>query len=146
MALGLLETNEIVCSGAKNVGSPVYVGNTTGRDGVGGTSFASSELTSASLDDRPAVQVGDPFIEKSLIEACLDAQTGDVIAAQDMGAAGLTCISAEMAANGKLGISIDLDLVPSEKIICLLINIYYLNRKRECCLLLRKKKLIIIKI
>ena len=117
MALGLLETNEIVCSGAKNVGSPVlYVGNTTGRDGVGGASFASSELTTASLDDRPAVQVGDPFLEKSLIEACLDAfQTGDVIAAQDMGAAGLTCSSAEMAANGNLGISIDLDLVPSRE-------------------------------
>ena len=117
MALGLLETNEIVCSGAKRVGSPVlYVGNTTGRDGVGGASFASSELTTSSLDDRPAVQVGDPFIEKSLIEACLDAfKTGDVIAAQDMGAAGLTCSSAEMAANGKLGISIDLDLVPSRE-------------------------------
>ena len=117
MALGLLETSEIVCSGAKNVGSPVlYVGNTTGRDGVGGASFASSELTITSLDDRPAVQVGDPFIEKSLIEACLDAfKTGDVIAAQDMGAAGLTCSSAEMAANGNLGISIDLDLVPSRE-------------------------------
>jgi len=117
MALGLLETDEIVCSGAKNVGSPVlYVGNTTGRDGVGGASFASSELTTTSLDDRPAVQVGDPFIEKSLIEACLDAfKTGDVIAAQDMGAAGLTCSSAEMAANGNLGISIDLDLVPSRE-------------------------------
>ncbi|MBO6974764.1 MAG: phosphoribosylformylglycinamidine synthase subunit PurL [Prochlorococcus marinus CUG1435] len=117
MALGLLETNEIVCSGAKNVGSPVlYVGNTTGRDGVGGASFASSELTTDSLDDRPAVQVGDPFIEKSLIEACLDAfKTGDVIAAQDMGAAGLTCSTAEMAANGNLGIFIDLDLVPSRE-------------------------------
>ncbi len=117
MAIGLLETNEIVCSGAKNVGSPVlYVGNTTGRDGVGGASFASSELTTNSLDDRPAVQVGDPFIEKSLIEACLDAfKTGDVIAAQDMGAAGLTCSSAEMAANGNLGISINLDLVPSRE-------------------------------
>ncbi len=117
MALGLLETNEIVCSGAKNVGSPVlYVGNTTGRDGVGGASFASSELTTTSLDNRPAVQVGDPFIEKSLIEACLDAfKTGDVISAQDMGAAGLTCSSAEMAANGNLGISIDLDLVPSRE-------------------------------
>jgi len=117
MALGILETSEIVCSGAKNVGAPVlYVGNTTGKDGVGGASFASSELTTASLDDRPAVQVGDPFIEKSLIEACLDAfKTGDVIAAQDMGAAGLTCSSAEMAANGNLGISIDLDLVPSRE-------------------------------
>jgi len=117
MALGLLETDEIVCSGAKNIGAPVlYVGNTTGRDGVGGASFASSELTSSSLDDRPAVQVGDPFLEKSLIEACLGAfKTGDVIAAQDMGAAGITCSSAEMAANGGLGISVDLDLVPSRE-------------------------------
>ncbi len=117
MALGLLETDEIVCSGAKEVGSPVlYVGNTTGKDGVGGASFASSELTTNSLDNRPAVQVGDPFIEKSLIEACLDAfKTGDVLAAQDMGAAGLTCSSAEMAANGGLGISINLDLVPARE-------------------------------
>ncbi len=117
MALGLLETDEIVCSGAKEVGSPVlYVGNTTGKDGVGGASFASSELTANSLDNRPAVQVGDPFIEKSLIEACLDAfKTGDVLAAQDMGAAGLTCSSAEMAANGGLGISINLDLVPARE-------------------------------
>ncbi len=117
MAIGLLETDEIVCSGAKNIGAPVlYVGNTTGRDGVGGASFASSELTSSSLDDRPAVQVGDPFLEKSLIEACLGAfKTGDVIAAQDMGAAGITCSSAEMAANGGLGICVDLDLVPSRE-------------------------------
>ncbi len=117
MALGLLETDQIVCSGAKEVGSPVlYVGNTTGKDGVGGASFASSELTTNSLDNRPAVQVGDPFIEKSLIEACLDAfKTGDVLAAQDMGAAGLTCSSAEMAANGSLGISINLDLVPARE-------------------------------
>ncbi len=117
MALGLLETDEIVCSGAKKVGSPVlYVGNTTGKDGVGGASFASSELTINSMDNRPAVQVGDPFIEKSLIEACLDAfKTGDVLAAQDMGAAGLTCSSAEMAANGSLGISINLDLVPARE-------------------------------
>ncbi len=117
MALGLLETDQIVCSGAKEIGSPVlYVGNTTGKDGVGGASFASSELTSNSLDNRPAVQVGDPFIEKSLIEACLDAfKTGDVLAAQDMGAAGLTCSSAEMAANGGLGISINLDLVPARE-------------------------------
>jgi len=117
MALGLLETDEIVCSGANKVGAPVlYVGNTTGRDGVGGASFASSELNTNSLDNRPAVQVGDPFIEKSLIEACLDAfKTGDVIAAQDMGAAGLTCSSAEMAANGNLGISINLDLVPARE-------------------------------
>ena len=117
MALGLMETDEIVCSGAQGVGNPVvYVGSTTGRDGMGGASFASAELTEASLDDRPAVQVGDPFLEKGLIEACLEAfQTGDVVAAQDMGAAGLTCSCSEMAAKGGLGIELDLDKVPARE-------------------------------
>ena len=117
MALGLMETEEIVCSGAEGVGYPVvYVGSTTGRDGMGGASFASAELTEASLDDRPAVQVGDPFLEKGLIEACLEAfQTGDVVAAQDMGAAGLTCSCSEMAAKGGLGIELDLDRVPARE-------------------------------
>ncbi|EDY38058.1 phosphoribosylformylglycinamidine synthase II [Cyanobium sp. PCC 7001] len=117
MALGLMETEEIVCSGARGVGYPVvYVGSTTGRDGMGGASFASAELTEASLDDRPAVQVGDPFLEKGLIEACLEAfQSGDVVAAQDMGAAGLTCSCSEMAAKGGLGIELDLDRVPARE-------------------------------
>ena len=117
MALGLMETEEIVCSGAEGVGYPVvYVGSTTGRDGMGGASFASAELTEASLDDRPAVQVGDPFLEKGLIEACLEAfQSGDVVAAQDMGAAGLTCSCSEMAAKGGLGIELDLDRVPARE-------------------------------
>ena len=117
MALGLMETEEIVCSGARGVGHPVvYVGSTTGRDGMGGASFASAELTEASLDDRPAVQVGDPFLEKGLIEACLEAfQSGDVVAAQDMGAAGLTCSCSEMAAKGGLGIELDLDRVPARE-------------------------------
>ncbi len=114
MALGLMETPEIVKSGAKGVGNPVlYVGSTTGRDGMGGASFASAELSEASMDDRPAVQVGDPFLEKSLVEACLEAfKTGAVVAAQDMGAAGLTCSTAEMAAKGGVGIELDLDLIP----------------------------------
>nr|WP_199289165.1 phosphoribosylformylglycinamidine synthase subunit PurL [Cyanobium sp. FACHB-13342] len=117
MALGLMETDEIVCSGAEGVGYPVvYVGSTTGRDGMGGASFASAELTEASFDDRPAVQVGDPFLEKGLIEACLEAfQSGDVVAAQDMGAAGLTCSCSEMAAKGGLGIELDLDRVPARE-------------------------------
>lgn len=117
MALGLMETEEIVCSGAVGVGNPVvYVGSTTGRDGMGGASFASAELSAASLDDRPAVQVGDPFLEKGLIEACLEAfQSGDVLAAQDMGAAGLTCSCSEMAAKGGLGIELDLDRVPARE-------------------------------
>ncbi len=117
MALGLMETPEIVKAGAAGVGNPVvYVGSTTGRDGMGGASFASAELTDESADDRPAVQVGDPFLEKSLIEACLEAfKTGAVVAAQDMGAAGLTCSTAEMAAKGNLGIDLDLDRIPARE-------------------------------
>ncbi|KGG20239.1 Phosphoribosylformylglycinamidine synthase [Prochlorococcus marinus str. SS51] len=117
MALGIMETKEIVCSGAKGIDFPViYVGSTTGRDGMGGASFASSELTQASIDDRPAVQVGDPFLEKGLIEGCLEAfKTGYVVAAQDMGAAGLTCSCSEMAAKGGVGIELDLDLVPARE-------------------------------
>jgi phosphoribosylformylglycinamidine synthase len=114
MALGLMETPEIVKSGASGLGNPViYVGSTTGRDGMGGASFASAELSEKSIDDRPAVQVGDPFLEKSLIEACLEAfKTGAVIAAQDMGAAGITCSTSEMAAKGGVGIELDLDKIP----------------------------------
>jgi phosphoribosylformylglycinamidine synthase len=114
MALGLMETPEIVTSGASGLGNPVlYVGSTTGRDGMGGASFASAELSDRSMDDRPAVQVGDPFLEKSLIEACLEAfKTGAVAAAQDMGAAGITCSTSEMAAKGGVGIELDLDKIP----------------------------------
>lgn len=114
MALGLMETPEIIKSGASGVGNPVlYVGSTTGRDGMGGASFASAELSDRSIDDRPAVQVGDPFLEKSLIEACLEAfKTGAVVAAQDMGAAGITCSTSEMAAKGGVGIELDLDKIP----------------------------------
>ncbi|RZM75947.1 phosphoribosylformylglycinamidine synthase subunit PurL [Leptolyngbya iicbica] len=117
MAIGLMETPEIVKSGAAGIGNPVlYVGSTTGRDGMGGASFASAELTDASQDDRPAVQVGDPFLEKSLVEACLEAfKTGAVVAAQDMGAAGITCSTSEMAANGGVGVDVDLDKVPNRE-------------------------------
>jgi phosphoribosylformylglycinamidine synthase len=114
MAIGILETPEIVKSGAAGLGNPVvYVGSTTGRDGMGGASFASAELTDESEADRPAVQVGDPFLEKSLVEACLEAfKTGAIVAAQDMGAAGITCSTSEMAAKGGVGIELDLDLIP----------------------------------
>jgi phosphoribosylformylglycinamidine synthase subunit PurL len=114
MALGLMETPDIVKSGAAGIGNPVlYVGSTTGRDGMKGASFASAELSAESVSDRPAVQVGDPFLEKSLIEACLEAfKTGAVVAAQDMGAAGITCSTSEMAAKGGVGIDLDLDLIP----------------------------------
>ncbi|WOD38254.1 phosphoribosylformylglycinamidine synthase subunit PurL [Nodosilinea sp. E11] len=114
MAIGIMETPDIVKSGAAGLGNPVlYVGSTTGRDGMGGASFASAELTDESEADRPAVQVGDPFLEKSLVEACLEAfKTGAIVAAQDMGAAGITCSTAEMAAKGGVGIELDLDLIP----------------------------------
>lgn len=114
MAIGLMETPEIVKSGASGIGNPVlYVGSTTGRDGMGGASFASAELSEESIQDRPAVQVGDPFLEKSLVEACLEAfKTGAVVAAQDMGAAGITCSTSEMAAKGGVGIELDLDKIP----------------------------------
>ncbi|MEM9161641.1 MAG: phosphoribosylformylglycinamidine synthase subunit PurL [Cyanobacteria bacterium P01_F01_bin.4] len=114
MAIGVMETPEIVKSGAAGLGNPVlYVGSTTGRDGMGGASFASAELSDESEADRPAVQVGDPFLEKSLVEACLEAfKTGAVVAAQDMGAAGITCSTAEMAAKGGVGIELDLDKIP----------------------------------
>ncbi|MGB7249351.1 MAG: phosphoribosylformylglycinamidine synthase subunit PurL [Phormidesmis sp.] len=117
MAIGLMETPEIVKSGAVGIGNPVlYVGSTTGRDGMGGASFASAELSDESEANRPAVQVGDPFLEKSLVEACLEAfKTGGVAAAQDMGAAGITCSTAEMAANGGVGIELDLDLIPERE-------------------------------
>lgn len=114
MAIGIMETTDIVKSGAAGLGNPVvYVGSTTGRDGMGGASFASAELTDESEANRPAVQVGDPFLEKALVEACLEAfKTGAIVAAQDMGAAGLTCSTAEMAAKGGVGIELDLDLIP----------------------------------
>jgi phosphoribosylformylglycinamidine synthase subunit PurL len=117
MALGIMETSTIVKSGASGIGNPVlYVGSTTGRDGMGGASFASAELSEESEKDRPAVQVGDPFMEKSLIEACLEAfKTGAVVAAQDMGAAGITCSTSEMAAKGGVGIQFDLDKVPARE-------------------------------
>ena len=117
MALGLMETAEIVKSGASGLGNPVlYLGSTTGRDGMGGASFASAELSDESIDNRPAVQVGDPFLEKSLIEACLEAfKTGAVVAAQDMGAAGITCSTSEMAAKGGVGIELDLDKIPARE-------------------------------
>ena len=100
------------------MGNPVYyAGPGTGRDGLGGASFASRELTEESAEDRPAVQKGDPFMEKLLLEACLEmmAIPGLVVGIQDMGAAGLTCSTCETASRGESGIEIDLDLVPQRE-------------------------------
>ncbi len=114
MCIGLLASRTIARAAARGVGNPVlYVGSSTGRDGLGGASFASRELSEGSDADRPAVQIGDPFAEKCLIEATLEAlATGEVIGIQDMGAAGLTCSTSEMAARGGLGIEIDVLRVP----------------------------------
>jgi phosphoribosylformylglycinamidine synthase subunit PurL len=113
--IGLARSEELQSARAKGVGNPVlYVGSATGRDGIHGASLlASAEFDASSEHKRPTVQVGDPFTEKLLIEACLEAvKTGAVVALQDMGAAGLTSSSSEMAARGKLGIELDLDQVP----------------------------------
>ncbi len=115
MCIGLLETDAPITAAAQGIGNPlVYVGSETGRDGLGGASFASAGLSSKSNKDRPAVQVGDPFLGKLLIEACLEAfKTGWVVASQDMGAAGLTCACCEMSAKGEVGVDLHLDLVPT---------------------------------
>ncbi len=117
MAAGVLYEGELMESGAVGIGNPVlYVGSDTGKDGMGGAAFASRELDESSNEDRPAVQVGDPFAEKLLIESCLEAfKSGHVLSAQDMGAAGLTCSGAEMASKGNLGMLIDLDKVPARE-------------------------------
>ncbi len=113
-AAGLADTDKIFYSKAEGVGLPVvYLGAKTGRDGVGGATMASAEFGDDIEEKRPTVQVGDPFTEKRLLEACLELmQTGAVIAIQDMGAAGLTCSAVEMGAKGDLGIELDLDKVP----------------------------------
>jgi len=118
LCAGILRHEDIQKGAATGVGNPVYyVGPGTGRDGLGGASFASRELTEESAEDRPAVQKGDPFMEKLLLEACLEmmAIPGLVVGIQDMGAAGLTCSTCETASRGDAGIEIDLDLVPQRE-------------------------------
>ena len=118
LALGIAKKEEIFLAKAKGIGNPViYVGAKTGRDGIHGASLlASAEFTEESKQKRPNVQVGDPFMEKLLLEACLEAmRTGAVVAIQDMGAAGLTCSTMEMASRGGTGIEIDLAKVPQRE-------------------------------
>ncbi len=114
MAVGIAERERIFLSAASGVGNPlVYVGSKTGRDGIHGATMASAEFNDDSEEKRPTVQVGDPFTEKLLIEACLELMATDaIVAIQDMGAAGLTSSSFEMASKGGLGIELDLDRVP----------------------------------
>ncbi len=116
-ALGVCKENEIFYARASGIGNPViYVGAKTGRDGIHGASMASAEFTEESKQKRPNVQVGDPFLEKLLLEACIEAmKTGAIVAIQDMGAAGLTSSSCEMGSRGGVGIDLDLDRVPQRE-------------------------------
>jgi phosphoribosylformylglycinamidine synthase II len=116
-ALGLVRRDQIFYAKAAGAGNPViYVGSKTGRDGIHGATMASEEFSEESEAKRPNVQVGDPFLEKLLLEACLEAmQTGAIIGIQDMGAAGLTCSTCEMGGRGGVGLEIELDLVPQRE-------------------------------
>ena len=117
-ALGLVRKDQIFFGKASGIGNPVlYVGAKTGRDGIHGATMASAEFDDEALEKRPTVQVGDPFLEKLLLEACLEAmRSGAIAGIQDMGAAGLTCSTCEMAARAGTGIKIDLSLVPQREV------------------------------
>lgn len=119
MSVGVLEVNkgQMVSATSHGAGNPVFiVGAATGKDGIGGASFASADISEDSVNDLPAVQVGDPFEEKKLLEACLEViQTGCIVGMQDMGAAGITCSTSEMSAKGEHGMIIHLDKVPTRQ-------------------------------
>ena len=117
MSVGIVEAGKTISATAEGIGNPIFfVGSATGKDGIGGASFASANITEESAEELPAVQVGDPFQEKKLLEACLEViQTGAVVGMQDMGAAGIICSTAEMSAKGGVGMRIDLDKVPTRQ-------------------------------
>ncbi len=117
MSVGIMHSKKMVSATATGTGNPVFfVGSATGKDGIGGASFASADITADSAEELPAVQVGDPFQEKKLLEACLEViDTHAVIGMQDMGAAGIICSTAEMSAKGGVGMRIDLDKVPTRQ-------------------------------
>lgn len=117
MSVGIMKSDKMISATATGKGNPVFfVGSATGKDGIGGASFASADITADSAEELPAVQVGDPFQEKKLLEACLEViETNAVIGMQDMGAAGIICSTAEMSAKGGVGMRIDLDKVPTRQ-------------------------------
>ena len=117
MSVGVLKAGTTISATAKGIGNPVFfVGSATGKDGIGGASFASANITEESTEELPAVQVGDPFQEKKLLEACLEViKTGAIVGMQDMGAAGIICSTSEMSAKGEVGMRIDLDKVPTRQ-------------------------------
>ncbi|MBX2932157.1 MAG: phosphoribosylformylglycinamidine synthase subunit PurL [Chitinophagaceae bacterium] len=117
MSVGIMKSDKMISATAKGKGNPVFfVGSATGKDGIGGASFASADITNESVQELPAVQVGDPFQEKKLLEACLELlYTDAIIGMQDMGAAGIICSTAEMSAKGNVGMKIDLEKVPTRQ-------------------------------
>ncbi|HMG68786.1 MAG TPA: phosphoribosylformylglycinamidine synthase subunit PurL, partial [Chitinophagaceae bacterium] len=117
MSLGVLRIEDTISAVAKGKGNPVlFVGSATGKDGIGGASFASADITAESTEELPAVQVGDPFQEKKLLEACLEViHTRAIVGMQDMGAAGIICSTSEMSAKGAAGMRIDLDKIPTRQ-------------------------------
>ncbi len=117
MSVGVVRTDRVISATSHGKGNPVFiVGSATGKDGIHGASFASKDITETSMDDLPAVQVGDPFMEKLLLEASLElAATDAIIGMQDMGAAGITCSTSEMSAKGESGMDIHLDRVPTRQ-------------------------------
>ncbi|MGB6037442.1 MAG: phosphoribosylformylglycinamidine synthase subunit PurL [Cryomorphaceae bacterium] len=117
MSVGIVDVDKTISATSSGVGNPVYiVGSATGKDGINGASFASKDISDDSADDLPSVQVGDPFQEKLLLEATLElAETDAVVGMQDMGAAGITCSTSEMSADGGFGMKIDLDKVPTRQ-------------------------------
>ncbi len=117
MSVGIMKAGDMISATAAGIGNPVFfVGSATGKDGIGGASFASADITAESAEELPAVQVGDPFQEKKLLEACLELiDTGAVVGMQDMGAAGIICSTAEMSAKGGVGMRIDLEKVPTRQ-------------------------------
>jgi len=117
MSVGVVRVGKTISATAEGVGNPVFiVGSATGKDGMGGAAFASADITEQSAEQLPAVQVGDPFQEKKLLEACLEViEQGGVVGMQDMGAAGIICSTAEMSAKGGVGMRIELDKVPTRQ-------------------------------
>ncbi|RTL59164.1 MAG: phosphoribosylformylglycinamidine synthase subunit PurL [Sphingobacteriales bacterium] len=117
MSVGIVKIGQTVSATAAGVGNPVFiVGSATGKDGMGGAAFASADITENSIEDLPAVQVGDPFQEKKLLEACLEViPTGALVGMQDMGAAGIICSTSETSAKGGVGMKIDLEKVPTRQ-------------------------------
>ena len=117
LSAGIIDTKKVISATSKGPGNPVFiVGSSTGKDGIAGAAFASKDITEESADDLPSVQVGDPFMEKLLLEATMElSETDAIVGMQDMGAAGITCSSCEMSAAGGVGMDIDLDKVPTRQ-------------------------------